>query len=136
MREVEKFQMNLKYYREKNGWSQQQLAEIINVSRPVITRLETGEQVPDLTYLLSLSNALHVSIDHLIGRDHQTNELLYEVDGRYHTEQQLSHIIDYLIKQPKMVTILNQLLLVKTKDRKIIEEMLMTIIEKSIKISE
>ncbi|TXC85941.1 helix-turn-helix transcriptional regulator [Metabacillus litoralis] len=136
MREVEKFQMNLKYYREKNGWSQQQLAEIINVSRPVITRLETGEQVPDLTYLLSLSNALHVSIDHLIGRDQPPNELLYEVYGNYHTEQQLSHIIDYLKKQPKMVAILNQLLLVKTKDRKIIEDMLTTIIEKSIKISE
>ncbi|WP_226670528.1 helix-turn-helix domain-containing protein [Metabacillus litoralis] len=136
MRELEKFQMNLKYYREKNGWSQEQLAEVINVSRPVITRLETGEQEPDLSYLLSLSNALNVSIDHLIGRDQQSNEFLYEVYGKYNADGQLSHIVDYLIKQPKMVSIFEQLLLVKTKDRKLIEDMIITIIEKSTKISE
>lgn len=136
MREVEKFQLNLKYYREKSGWSQEQLAEMINVSRPVITRLETGEQEPNLSYLVLLSHALHVGIDHLIGQDSQPNDLLFEVYGNYHTEQQLYPIIDYLIKQPKMIAMLNQLLLVKTKDRKLIEDMLLTIIEKSIKISE
>ncbi|WP_191566659.1 helix-turn-helix domain-containing protein [Metabacillus idriensis] len=40
----------------------------MNVSRPVITRLETGEQAPELSYLISLSNAFNVSIDHLLGR--------------------------------------------------------------------
>ncbi|WP_412059731.1 helix-turn-helix domain-containing protein [Metabacillus idriensis] len=46
----------------------EQLAERMNVSRPVITRLETGEQAPELSYLISLSNTFNVSIDHLLGR--------------------------------------------------------------------
>jgi transcriptional regulator with XRE-family HTH domain len=136
MRELEKFKMNIKYYREHHGWSQEQLAAKITVSRPVITRLETGEQVPDLSYLLSLSHAFNVSIDHLIGRDQQTNEFLYEVYGKYDADNSLPQIIDYLIKHPKIATSLQQLLLVKTKDRKLIEEMLITIIEKSTKMSE
>lgn len=98
MRELEKFQMNLRFYREQNGWSQEQLAEKISVSRPVITCLETGEQAPDLSYLISLSNAFQVSIDHLLGRDEQTNEYLYEMYGKYQAEGSVSQLIDYLIK--------------------------------------
>lgn len=136
MRELEKFKMNMKYYRELKGWSQEQLGERISVSRPVITRLETGEQEPDLSYLLSLSDAFDVSIDHLIGRDQQTNELLFEVYSKYNAESSLSQFIDYLIKHPKIASSLQQLLLIKTKDRKLIEDMLITIVEKSTKLSE
>lgn len=55
MNELETLKMNIKFYRNQFGWSQ--LAERMNVSRPVITRLETGEQAPELSYLISLSNA-------------------------------------------------------------------------------
>ncbi|PMC37390.1 hypothetical protein CJ195_11575 [Bacillus sp. UMB0899] len=136
MRELDVFQMNLKFYRELNGWSQEQLAEKINVSRPVITRLETGEQTPDLSYLLSLSNAFHVSIDHLIGRDQQTNDYLFEVYGKYEADGSVSQVADYLIKNPKMVQGLHQLLDVKTKHRKFIEDTIIRVIENSSKISE
>lgn len=136
MRELEKFQMNLKFYREQNGWSQEQLAEKINVSRPVITRLETGEQAPDLSYLLSLSDAFQVSIDHLIGRDQQTNDYLYEVYGKYQADGSVSQVVDYLIKNPKMIHSLYQLLQVKTKHRKLIEDTIIRVIENSSRISE
>jgi len=136
MRELEKFQMNLKFYREQNGWSQEQLAEKINVSRPVITRLETGEQEPDLSYLLALSEAFHVSIDHLIGRDEQTNDYLYEVYGKYQADGSVSQVVDYLIKNPKMTQSLQQLLQVKTKHRKLIEDTIIRVVENSSRISE
>lgn len=135
MRELEKFQMNLRFYREQNGWSQEQLAETISVSRPVITRLETGEQAPDLSYLISLSNAFQVSIDHLLGRDEQTNEYLYEMYGKYQAEGSVSQLIDYLIKNPKFTQSLQELLLVKTKDRKEIEAIIMTVIERVSNVS-
>lgn len=136
MKELEKFQMNLKFYREQNGWSQEQLAEKINVSRPVITRLETGEQAPDLSYLLSLSDAFGVSIDHLIGRDQQTNDYLYEVYGKYQADGSVSQVVDYLIKNPKMTNSLYQLLQVKTKHRKLIEDTIIRVVENSSRISE
>jgi transcriptional regulator with XRE-family HTH domain len=136
MRELEKFKMNMKYYRECKGWSQEQLAEKISVSRPVITRLETGEQEPALSYLLSLSKTFDVSIDQLIGRNQQTNELLNEVNSKYDDESSLSQIIDYLWKHPKMAKSLQRLLFAKTRDRKLIEDILITVIEKSTKMSE
>ncbi|WP_233499311.1 helix-turn-helix domain-containing protein [Bacillus weihaiensis] len=136
MKELERFQMNMKYYREKNNWSQERLADLLNVSRSVITRLESGEQEPDLSYLLSLSEVFQVSIGHLIGKDNQTNQYLYEVYGKYETEESFLHIIDYLVKQPKMASMLQQLLLAKTKDRKLIEDILVSVVEKATKISE
>lgn len=136
MKELKKFKMNMKFYRERKGWSQEQLADKINVSRPVITRLETGEQEPALSYLLLLSKEFSVSIDHLIGRDQVTDDLLYEVYGDYGNEDSLSQVIDYLIKQPKMSTGLQQLLYEKPRERKLIEDILITVIEKSTKRSE
>jgi transcriptional regulator with XRE-family HTH domain len=136
MRELDKFKMNMKYYRERGGWSQKQLAEKIRVSRAVITRLETGEREPHLSYLLLLSHALNVSIDQLIGRDQQTNEFINEVYGHYDTDQSISDIIDYLHKQPKMASSLQQLLCFKTKQRKLIEDTLITLIDNSSKMSE
>ncbi|KKI89734.1 hypothetical protein WQ54_25660 [Bacillus sp. SA1-12] len=79
------------------------VAERLNVSRPVITRLETGVQEPALSYLLSLSKAFNISIDELIGRKPQTNDYLFEVFGDYSEEPSLPHVIDYLIKNPKMI---------------------------------
>ncbi|MFC0272331.1 helix-turn-helix domain-containing protein [Metabacillus herbersteinensis] len=136
MRELEIFKMNIKFYRERNGWSQEQLAERLTVSRPVITRLESGEQEPDLTYLISLSNEFNVSIDHLLGRDKVTSDLLYEVYGKYDTESNLSQIIDYLVKQPKILVSFDKLLEVKSKNRKHIEDMIVSVIDSSTKLTE
>jgi transcriptional regulator with XRE-family HTH domain len=136
MRALEKFNMNMKYYRELSGLSQGQLAQKLNVSRSVITRLETGEQEPTLSYLLSLSHVFSVSIDHLIGRDQQANEIIHEGSRTYHVDHSLFHIIDYLMKQPKMAASLQQLLFLKTKKRKFIEQTLITLIENSIKLSD
>lgn len=135
MGELLKFKMNMRFYREQNQWSQEQLAEKIRVSRPVITRLETGEQEPTLSYLLSLSDVYGVSIDHLIGKDLKAEGYLYEVLGKYEFEVALSPIIDYLIKHPKLSSSLEQLAEAKVKDRKLIEDILITVIEKSTKLS-
>lgn len=136
MGELEKFKMNMKFYRERRGWSQAELAEKVSVSRTVITKLETGEQEPDLSYLLALSKLFEVSIDHLIGKDTSTTEILFEVYGEYETKDSLSEVVDHLVKNPKLTTSLHQLLLVKTRDRRLIEEMLVTIIGKTSRLAE
>ena len=136
MGELEKFKMNMRFYRERKGWSQAELAGKISVSRTVITRLETGEQEPDLSYLLALSELFDVSVDHLIGKEIPVNEFLFEVYGKYETENPLVEVVDHLVKSPKLTTSLHQLLLVKTRDRRLIEEMLVTIIGKTSRMAE
>lgn len=41
--------------RKKSGWSQEELAEQLGVSRQSVSKWEGGQSVPDLDRLLSLS---------------------------------------------------------------------------------
>lgn len=63
------FQENLKNLKIKNNLTQDELADIINVSRQAISKWERGEGLPDLHNLQLLSKALKVSVDELIGNE-------------------------------------------------------------------
>lgn len=53
--------------RKKRKLSQENLAEIIGVSRQAIQKWESGTSRPDSDNLLQLARALNVSIDTLLG---------------------------------------------------------------------
>lgn len=55
--------------RKRLGFSQEELAAKLNVSRQAVSKWETGESVPDLPKLLALSEALDISLDALCGRE-------------------------------------------------------------------
>ena len=57
---------NIVKYRKKNQLSQEQLAESLNISRQSISRWETGETLPGIDNLISLSGLLDISLDELI----------------------------------------------------------------------
>ena len=48
----------IKNYRQRAGLSQEQLAEIINVSRQAITKWENDSGMPDIDNLISLSKVI------------------------------------------------------------------------------
>ena len=52
--------------RKKQGLTQLQLAEKLNVSNKTISRWETGEGYPDISVLSALANHLHVTVDQLL----------------------------------------------------------------------
>jgi len=51
--------------RNKNGYSQEQLAEKITVSRQAVSKWELDQSTPDLECVIQLSNIFGVSIDYL-----------------------------------------------------------------------
>ena len=53
--------------RSKHGYSQDELAEKVYVTRQAVSRWETGETVPNTETLKLLSNLYHVSINTLLG---------------------------------------------------------------------
>ena len=53
--------------RKEKGLSQEQLAEIINVSRQTVSKWETNETVPDIDSLKKLAINLNFSIDSVLG---------------------------------------------------------------------
>ncbi len=60
--------MKIKEIREKRGLSQRELALKINCFPQALSRYESGLNEPNVETLIKLSNALHVSIDELVGR--------------------------------------------------------------------
>ncbi len=52
--------------RKKNGWSQEELAEKMNVTRQSVSKWEGAQSVPDLTKVLQLANVFGVSTDYLL----------------------------------------------------------------------
>lgn len=53
--------------RTKNGWSQEELAEKLYVTRQAVSRWENGETVPNTEALKLLSKVFDVSINTLLG---------------------------------------------------------------------
>ena len=63
------FREVLQQTRRARGWSQEDLAEKIQVSRQAVSKWETGDAMPDLPKLLALAEALAISLDTLCGRE-------------------------------------------------------------------
>lgn len=52
--------------RKKSGWSQEELAEKINVTRQSVSKWESAQSTPDLDKILQLSRVFGVSTDYLL----------------------------------------------------------------------
>ena len=60
---------NILKFRKKNGLSQEELGEKVNVTRQTISNWELEETTPNSDQLKSLSKALNVSIDELLDNE-------------------------------------------------------------------
>lgn len=52
--------------RKQNGWSQEELADRIGVSRQSVSKWESGTSIPDLDKILKLGEIFGVSTDYLL----------------------------------------------------------------------
>lgn len=64
----------LQLARKKQGLSQEDLANLLNVSRQAVQKWESGASVPETSKLVQLSNILDVSIDFLLKDDVKENK--------------------------------------------------------------
>lgn len=60
--------------RKKEGWSQEQLAEKVGVSRQSISKWESAQSIPDMNKLLILAEIFSVSTDFLLKDDMEIEE--------------------------------------------------------------
>lgn len=63
----------LKAYRKKNGYTQDDIAEKLGVSRQAVAKWERGESVPDIESVVSLAGIYGVTVDLLI-KNSQSSE--------------------------------------------------------------
>ncbi|MCR5640504.1 MAG: helix-turn-helix domain-containing protein, partial [Lachnospiraceae bacterium] len=52
--------------RKKNGWSQEDLAEQLHVSRQSVSKWEGAQSIPDMNKIIAMSNLFGVSTDVLL----------------------------------------------------------------------
>lgn len=62
------FSEKLYELRKEKGFSQEELAEKLNVARQTISKWETGVTVPDTNNLIELSKIFEITIDDLVGK--------------------------------------------------------------------
>ncbi|SHE36065.1 Helix-turn-helix [Caldanaerobius fijiensis DSM 17918] len=63
------FCKTLKKLRKSHNMTQDELAEMLNLSRSAISLYETGRREPDYTVLTKLADIFDVSVDFLLGRN-------------------------------------------------------------------
>ena len=57
--------------RKKQGWSQEELAEKLGVSRQSVSKWESASASPDISKLVEIANIFEVSTDYLLTRREQ-----------------------------------------------------------------
>lgn len=71
-----KFTMNLKELRKENKKTQQDIAQILNISQATYGRYELDSIIPPIETLCKLADYYRVSLDCLVGRNF-TNDIGY-----------------------------------------------------------
>lgn len=66
-----KFNENLVRYRKLKGFTQEEMAEKMQVSRQSVSKWENGEAVPELAKIMKLADILDVNLDVLCGREEE-----------------------------------------------------------------
>ena len=61
------FSKNLKELRIEKGLSQQELAQILNVTQSTVAKWESGDREPNFSILIELSNYFNIPTDILLG---------------------------------------------------------------------
>lgn len=87
------FSESIKQKRKDKGLTQEELAEILFVSRQTVSNWENGKTLPDIDSLILLSEALDVSIDELVKGD---NGLKDSIVIRSGLEKKIEDIQEYL----------------------------------------
>lgn len=68
--------------RKKNGWSQEELAEKLNISRQSVSKWESGASIPDIDRIVALSGLFGISTDYLL-KDEIEEEKFSETEDVY-----------------------------------------------------
>ena len=59
--------------RKKNGWSQEELADKLGVSRQSVSKWESAQSIPDLQRILEMSRLFNVSTDYLLKDEEESH---------------------------------------------------------------
>ena len=89
----------IKFLRERNNLTQEELAKKVPVSREAVSKWETGRRIPDIETLIILSNIFDVSIESLLSGEESNNAVvnLYKDNIKLHKKVGILLLVTILI---------------------------------------
>ena len=82
-----KFSLNLKKIRKDNNLSQEELADMLCVSRQAISKWESGSAYPEMEKIIALCEKFNLNIDDLLHKD------IREVKGEEESKKNLNNLL-------------------------------------------
>lgn len=85
--------------RKKNNWSQEELAEKLNISRQSVSKWESGTSIPDIDKIITMSSLFGVSTDYLLKEEleeEQPSETEDVYEGRKERNVSLEEANEFL----------------------------------------
>ena len=74
---------NLKSLRKKNQYTQEEIAEKINVSRQSVAKWENGESNPDIESCIKLANLYNIKLDDLVNHSEEETGIGVPPKGKF-----------------------------------------------------
>lgn len=98
---------NIKFFREQLGWSQQELADKLRISRSSVAKWESNIGRPDITLLIKLGEVFNVSLDQLVGTHSYHDNLLNDFKRMYSSgtqsfDEDAVELTEYLMRHPHL----------------------------------
>lgn len=89
------FGEKLQKLRKEKGWTQEQLAAQINISRQALSKQELGTAIPDTENVVQISKLFQVTTDYLLNDEYESDEDLPAVHA---SAQKVSNIYNNKIR--------------------------------------
>jgi len=90
---MENFGHNLKKIRLANGWNQMIVGNLLNISLPAYSKIETSATIPNITRVKQLAVVFNVSIKILLEGDSKTEDIAVKIA----LENKLAEHEEYLV---------------------------------------
>ncbi len=87
--------------RKKNGWSQEELADKMNVSRQAVSKWESAQTIPDIDKIMQLGELFGVTIDYLLKDSIEDEEIAEVAEEKPVRKISLEYANTYLSVQKK-----------------------------------
>lgn len=99
------FRDRLRHLRTLAGYSQQDLADIMNVTKQTISQYERGVRKPDQDTLLELCDIFNVSTDYLLGKTDVTLRFVSpeEYQNSYYLDPDTAQIAQKILEDDKIL---------------------------------
>ncbi len=115
------FQNVFKKLRLSSGYTQQEIATKLGISRSTIGMYETGAREPDFETLETIADFFNVDIDYLLGRTSQTAIVS---KNSYYFNEDAQEMAQFLYDNPEYKVLFDASRKVKREDIEFVKQML------------